>query len=348
MLSLSLSHASERVSRLDSSVEDHLQARGVAFRVTPNLQEMVGPLYLRPRTFARSSDAGDAPSSTQFAGGCSTSPLLVAMLCMARALLPTGPLGSNYLLGGGSGAALLSFVRLLLSEEFHAYMRKACITRTKYTYCSTIERSAAGLVCMHSTMACTLYSYAYVACRTRCSARTATSSRISRSTAWRSPRRRFSCRGCTWASISGRSRRAPLRARAPTASSSRRTCRRSTAGRSSSTCTARSCACANVSAARYLFTCIHIHMQILEFIFNEHSHIHIVLVYGVCTCTVQRSPSRSRTWSRRASAARRRPPSSSSRRRARRSRSAPRCSTPRWTRRTSRVSTPPSCPGYEL
>ena len=119
------------MSRLDSSAEDHLQARGVAFRVTPNLQEMVGPLYLRPRTFARSSDAGagDAPSSTsaQLAGGCSTSPLLVAMLSLARALLPTGPLGSNYLLGGGSGAALLSFVRLLLSEEFHSHIRKACI-----------------------------------------------------------------------------------------------------------------------------------------------------------------------------------------------------------------------------
>lgn len=108
----------------DSNADEHLNARGVAFRVTPNLQEMVGPLYLRPR------DAGSTASSTAAqlsSGGCSTSPVLAAILCMARALLPTGPLGSNYLVGGGSGAALVSFVRLLFSEEFHSYMRKVCI-----------------------------------------------------------------------------------------------------------------------------------------------------------------------------------------------------------------------------
>ena len=121
--------------------------RIVPFRLTPNLQELLGPLAVSPNiqcdnlAACTSSEASnerrasdprlsiDRPSSERSASdGTSvnqcTGPLCASMVVLARSLTPRGPFLAHFALGSGTGAAFLSMLRLLLAEEFHHYLRK--------------------------------------------------------------------------------------------------------------------------------------------------------------------------------------------------------------------------------
>ena len=156
----------EFCSELTVGEEQQNGGRQVPFRLTPNLQHLLGPLILPGSSCTQPADelcSEGSGAGLAAAGGVSfmdldsarddsftaasahsqsqsqshaerqsvssnASPLVASMVAVARALRPRGPLLSHYALGSGTGASFLASLRLLLTDELLHYYRKVCFS----------------------------------------------------------------------------------------------------------------------------------------------------------------------------------------------------------------------------